>query len=72
MDVCCLNRPFDDLSQDKVYFEAEAVLSILFRCEKGEWKLISSGIIDYELAKLTDINRLERIQSLYNVATVRF
>ena len=24
MDVCCLNHPFDDLSQDSVYLEAEA------------------------------------------------
>ena len=25
LDVCCLNRPFDDLSQKRVYAEAEAV-----------------------------------------------
>ena len=28
MDVCCLNRPFDDLSQERVFFETEAVLYI--------------------------------------------
>ena len=27
MDVCCLGRPFDDLTQGRVYLEAEAVLS---------------------------------------------
>jgi hypothetical protein len=26
LDNCCLNRPFDDLSQDRVYLEAEAIL----------------------------------------------
>jgi len=30
MDICCFNRPFDDLSQDRIYLEAEAVLSIMF------------------------------------------
>ena len=29
MDVCCYNRPFDDLSQDRIYLETEAILSII-------------------------------------------
>lgn len=28
-DVCCLNRPLDDLQQSRVKLEAEAMLSIL-------------------------------------------
>jgi hypothetical protein len=23
MDLCCFNRPFDDLSQDRIYLEAD-------------------------------------------------
>jgi hypothetical protein len=38
LDVCCLNRPFDDQQQDRVHLEAEAVLLILKRCEAGEWQ----------------------------------
>ena len=68
MDVCCLNRPFDELSQDRVYLEAEAVLSIVSRCEKGEWNLIASGTIEYELLKLPDTDRLEQIRELYAIA----
>ena len=71
MDVCCLNRPFDDLSQDRVYLEAEAVLSIISHCEKGEWTLISSGIIDYELSKLSEMDRWEQVQTLCAVASER-
>jgi predicted nucleic acid-binding protein len=71
MDLCCLNRPFDDLSQDRVYLEAEAVLSIISHCEKGEWTLVSSGAIDFELTKLPDIDRFEHIQTLYGVASDR-
>ena len=71
MDVCCLNRPFDDLSQDRVYLEAEAVLSIISHCEKGSWTLISSGIIDYELSRLSDAERLEQVYTLYAAASER-
>lgn len=71
MDVCCFNRPFDDLSQDRVYLEAEAVLSITAHSERGRWVLLSSGIIDYELSKLSDTDRLEHVQMLYAAASVR-
>jgi predicted nucleic acid-binding protein len=68
MDVCCLNRPFDDLSQDRIYLEAEAVLSIITHCEKGEWSLIASSIIDFELSRLSDVDRQEQVQALYTAA----
>ncbi len=71
MDVCCLDRPFDDLSQDRVYLEAEAVLSIVSHCEKGEQTLLASGVIDFELSKSNDDSKLEKVQALYEVARER-
>lgn len=71
MDACCLNRPFDDLSQDRVYLEAEAALSIISHCEQGEWTLLASGVIDYELSKITDADRYENVQVLYLAANER-
>ncbi len=71
MDVCCLCRPFDDLLQDRIYLEAEAVLSIASHCERGEWTLISSGAIDFELSKILDMDRLEQVQTIYNAAKER-
>ena len=68
MDACCLNRPFDDLSQARNYFEAEAILSIISRCENGEWSLISSGIIDYELSRISDSEKSVQIQDIYSCA----
>jgi hypothetical protein len=32
LDVCCLNRPLDDSSQDRIRLEAEAVLLIYRKC----------------------------------------
>ena len=71
MDVCCLNRPFDDLSQDKVYLEAEAILSIVSHCEQGKWTLIASGVIEYELSKSTDAEKLEQVLDFYSAASER-
>ena len=71
MDVCCYNRPFDDLSQDRIYLEAEAILSIISHCENGDWILLSSGIIDYELSRISNSDRLEKIQALYENASIR-
>ena len=65
MDVCCLSRPFDDLTQSRVYLEAEAVLSIISRCENGEWTLLSSGTIDFEIAQITSLEIQEQIYTLY-------
>ena len=71
MDVCCLNRPFDDLSQDRVNLEAEAVLSIISHCENSAWSLIASSAIDDELSNISDTERLEQVQTLYSVADNR-
>ena len=68
MDVCCLGRPFDDLTQSRVHLEAEAVLSIISRCESGDWGILSSGVIDYELSQIPDSETQEKINTLYSSA----
>ena len=69
MDVCCLNRPFDDLSQDKVYLEAEAILAIVSHCEQGRWTLVASGVIEYELSRSADAEKLEWVLDFYAAAS---
>ena len=72
MDVCCLNRPFDDQSYDKVRFETEAVISILKLCEAGgEWILTGSDIIDIEISKNQDPVKKQKVSLLHNIATER-
>ena len=64
MDVCCLNRPFDDQTQDRIYIESEAVLKILFNCQNGIWSLIGSDIIDFEIRKISDPDKYENVYIL--------
>jgi predicted nucleic acid-binding protein len=72
LDNCCYNRPFDNLSQDRVYLEAEAVLTIISHCESGDWTLVTSGVIEYEMSRISDLDRLEKVRELYAVAVERF
>jgi len=39
LDACCLNRPFDDQTQDCIHLETEAIVLILNRLEKwSDWE----------------------------------
>jgi predicted nucleic acid-binding protein len=64
LDVSCLNRPFDDQTQDRIRLEAEAVTLILDRMDKGEWRQVSSEIAVTEVSAITDPERLARVQAL--------
>jgi predicted nucleic acid-binding protein len=71
MDVCCLNRPFDDLTQDRIQLESDAVLSIIARCESGPWELVSSEVIDLESKKQTNLARQKKVQALCSASGKR-
>lgn len=67
MDVCCLNRPFDDQTQDRIRMESEAVLMILNRC-LSDWILVRSEVIDYELSRIPDDERKKRVGILTSIS----
>lgn len=68
LDVCCLNRPFDDQRQDRIRLEAEAVLLILERVQGGQHELVSSDVHGLEIAKATNARRREQIGDLLKLA----
>ena len=69
LDVCCLNRPFDDQSQDRIHLEAEAVLAVIRHVEQSEWLLISSDAVAYEISNTPNEERQDRLWSLAWKAT---
>ncbi len=71
LDVCCLNRPFDDQRQERVRLEAEAVLTILRRVEAGVWELVGSEIVEFETGRMTDLERRQRVNALAGLATIK-
>ena len=61
LDVCCLNRPLDDSSQERIRLEAEAVLLIYQKCRLEECALISSEAIEAEVAQTPNSTRIEQV-----------
>lgn len=49
LDVCCLNRPFNDQTQDRIRLESAAVLTVLKRVGYGRLLLIGSTAIQAEI-----------------------
>jgi len=68
LDVCCLNRPFDNQAIERIRLESEAVILILKHFESGEWTWISSTVVDYEISQTPDPERKRRLNSLMNCA----
>jgi predicted nucleic acid-binding protein len=51
LDNCSLQRPLDDRSQLRIRLEAEAILAILALCADGEVEIVSSEVLQIEIAK---------------------
>ena len=64
LDTCCLNRPFDDQTQERIRLESEAVLAIISRIEKGEWDWIGSEVLLDEIEQTPDTQKLSRARLL--------
>lgn len=62
LDVCCLNRPFDDQGSDRIRLESEAVLLILQRIKIQEWEWVSSEVVDFEIHQTPDSERRFRAE----------
>lgn len=68
LDACCLNRPFDDQSAERVRLEAEAVLLILRRIESGDWQMVSSEVLEFEIGATPDAERRSRLRLILSPA----
>lgn len=64
LDTCCLNRPFDDQTQERIRLESEAVLAVISRIEKGEWDWIGSEVLMDEIEQTPDTQKLSRARLL--------
>lgn len=54
LDSCCLNRPFDDLTQIRVRLEAEAVEWILEESRSSRFTIVTSDYLSVELSRNPD------------------
>jgi predicted nucleic acid-binding protein len=57
LDSCCLNRSFDDQTQDRIHLETEAIILILNHLYLGEFKWLGSEILDLEVKQVPNQER---------------
>ena len=71
LDMCCLNRPFDDQSQARIRLETEAKLFLQQYVREGRLALAWSYVLDYENSINPFIDRRESIGSWRSMAQIR-
>ena len=69
LDLCCLNRPFDDQHQPRVRLEAEAVLGLIQLARLGELGWIGSNVLDLESSRNPDADKRGKVEVLLSAAT---
>lgn len=67
-DCCCYNRPFDDLAQQRVHDESEAILSLIARAVSGGQTILGSTVLKMEIDKIKDNSKREKVLALYSSA----
>jgi predicted nucleic acid-binding protein len=68
MDACCLSRPFDDQTQNRVHIETEAINNIITLAKLYKWVIFSSEVIDFEMEKIPEgKNGTEQIKFYYSI-----
>lgn len=70
LDTCCFNRPFDNQSDDRNRLESDAILTIINKCEKGTWKLLSSDILFDEISCIANWAKKYKVLKLYNSTNI--
>lgn len=71
LDVCCLNRPFDQQSQARIRLETEAILEIIRYCQAGTWTLIISNVLEAEISQTPNKERIENVRKILSIAKIK-
>jgi len=66
LDNCCYSRPFDDLKQEKVNLEANAIGIIFTKHINKEVKIYKSMAIDFEISRIKVENKRRQVEDLYD------
>jgi len=65
LDSCCFCRPFDDLTQEKIQAEAEAVKTVINLSASGKIILASSEFVKYEIKQIRLDEKREKVLAFY-------
>ena len=66
LDNCCYNRPFDDLEQEKINLEANAIENIFRKHINKKVEIYKSMAIDFEISKIKSDTKRRQVEDLYD------
>jgi predicted nucleic acid-binding protein len=69
MDVCAINRPFDDMGVGRNLVEGNAVWAIVKLCRKIGWEILWSDAMEAEFKRTGDDKLLAKVRGLLPRAT---
>ena len=69
LNTSALNRPFDDLSRERVRLEAEAVTLLLAAIERRAVEWVTSEYLVFEVSRIPDPERRHRVASFVGLAS---
>ncbi|MCD8077567.1 MAG: PIN domain-containing protein [Lachnospiraceae bacterium] len=67
LDCCCYNRPFDDLTQERIKIESEIIMWVLEEGRSGNCEIIASAALSSEISRITNFERQQGIMGLYQI-----
>ena len=66
LDNCCYSRPFDDLTQEKINLESQAIKVIIDKYCNNEFKIYTSDVLIFEINKIKDEIKRKKVLEVYN------
>ena len=66
LDTCCYNRPFDDLKQEKINLEENAIENIFKMYDEKELVIFKSAVIDMEISNIKLETKRRQVEDLYD------
>lgn len=66
LDTCCYNRPFDELKQERIKAEVDAIKEILKKYLNKELEIYRSLALDFEISMIKNINKRGQVEDLYD------
>ncbi|MCD7824324.1 MAG: hypothetical protein LUG86_09995 [Oscillospiraceae bacterium] len=66
LDCCCYCRQFDDLAQETVKAEVDAIFIVFDLHWQGNISLVGSTLLEVELGKISDSDKKKKILKYYS------
>ena len=64
LDSCCISRPYDNQTQNRIKSETAAIMQIISRFWSREWQAITSKALQFEINQISDLTKRSFVKAL--------